>query len=230
MRNALAKPAISLAIGAVLALALVVVMGHGGASPVDAADCRSFTATPTASPTPTPTAPWVPSFSQLICNDTTADANDLHFIVTREVDNADPVSAVIAGCPSPSYTYWGASPPDYVNVAVVWATPCVAPGEYVFVDMVANCVTPQPGCNVPKISCYHWTLDGAALPSASPAVNPPLCAAAIVTPTPVGIGGAVDLVTSATDDSGANLALWGLVAVMLALAASGVLAYHRAKR
>jgi hypothetical protein len=158
-----------------------------GASPtptMDAADCTSFTATPTVSPSPTPTAPWTPFSFRLICNDTGQAASDLHVLIGRPAVNLDAISDNAPGCPEPDYTYGSPYPPAYMSVDIDWGEPCVDAGEFVYVGFVADCMTPTPGCSVPHVACFYWTLAGQPLPSESPAVNPQLCASPPVTPSP----------------------------------------------
>jgi len=143
-------------------------------------DCRTFTPTPTVSPSPTPTPAWTPTYSVNICNDTGSAASDLHIVLTQEAGNVEPITQNVPGCSAPSHTY-NPSPSGYTSVDVTWDLPCVDPGKYVSVYFVATCSTPQPGCSVPHVACFYWTLSGQPLASASPAVNPARCN--IPTPT-----------------------------------------------
>jgi hypothetical protein len=136
--------------------------------------CRGISPTPTSTATPTPTPTWNPHYSMSICNDTAGAATDLHVILQRAANNA-PVTSNPPGCPAPSYNYSGGTPPDYTAVDITWSSPCVDQGEAVGLDFIANCVTPQPGCSVPAITCFYWTLNNTPVPSVSPAVNPSTC-------------------------------------------------------
>ena len=161
-----------------------------------------------------------------VCNDTGAAANDLHIVLQYPAVNPGPITINAPGCPEPTYTYFGASSPEYLNVAAVWSSPCVDPGERVHVSLVAGCTTPTPGCTIPRIACFYWTLDNVLVPSASPAVNPFMCSAAVPTPSPIAIGGSVD-VLSPGDESGASMAAWAFVFLALAALGGGALIGYR---
>ena len=147
-------------------------------------DCRNVTYGPTSTGTPWPTPPFTPYAQLNLCNDTGQAVNDLHIVLGREARNLAPVSANVPGCPEPGYTYSSGGSP-YDRVDIVWQTACIDPGDAVGVYFQANCSTPEPGCYEPYISCFYWTLDGDAVPSASPAINPATCTQpASPTPTP----------------------------------------------
>ena len=143
--------------------------------------CMTYTATPTASPTPWPSPPWTPYAYVPICNDTGQAVSDLHVRLIRSAANEDPIGANAPGCPEPAYFF--DSSPSYTTIDIDWGTPCVQPGEMITLYFYAGCTTPEPGCSPPHASCFYWTLDGAPVPSASPAVNPPTCANASPIPT-----------------------------------------------
>lgn len=204
-----ASPVVILVVAALMAALIVLLTGssadRGGAvsaspSPapptVGSTDCRAFTATPTVSPTPTPSPPWVPSHFQIICNDTNQSVNDLHILISREVDNPEPVGFGLTGCPSPTWVYEGAAPPAYTSVALFWPDACVDIGEYVFVALYANCTThafpsppatpvPGPTCSIPRITCAYWTYNSVAVTPLATAINPPVCSSPTYTATPV---------------------------------------------
>jgi hypothetical protein len=176
------------ALGVCAALVTTIIAEHAGDAsadfPASSSDCRAFTGTPTVTSAPQPTPPWIPFYSILICNDTATAASDLHLFLDHPAANYDPAASV-SGCPYPAYTHSGADPPYYTVIDINYGTPCIDPGDQVYVFLDAHCVTPQPGCGVPRVNCFYWTLSGQPAPSVSPAVlNPNRCQNPQPVPTP----------------------------------------------
>ncbi|HUF54211.1 MAG TPA: hypothetical protein VMR52_10620 [Dehalococcoidia bacterium] len=93
-RSATVNPLAALTAAGLIAVILGILAG-GDASTDTAAngiDCRTITATPTVSATPSPSPPWVPSSSELICNDTNQNVNDLHIIIDGQIETPSPGS------------------------------------------------------------------------------------------------------------------------------------------
>jgi hypothetical protein len=174
-----------------VALTVAVLLGGSAASRPAAAglDCRDISPTPTATGTPQPTPPWVPVDSKYVCNDAGVVANDLHVLLRHAANNTQPLALNPPGCGEPTFRFFGDEAPAYKIVNVVWSEPCVDPGERALVGFVADCTTPEPGCSMPEIECFYWTLEGTLAPRETFAVNPwecgtPLPTAPPVTPSP----------------------------------------------
>lgn len=180
------------AASALLAVALIALSYAGSSGEKTSAgsfvDCRTVSATPTATGTPWPTPPFRPYESRTICNDTAQVADDLHIELARPAGNENFLSANPPGCGTPLVQLTD-SATDYTQIDMQWPEPCVDPGEAIGLRFEATCETPEQFCIEPKVSCFYWTLDGVPVPSETPAIqhpnNPPTCdLSETATPTP----------------------------------------------